>query len=133
MSMNLVAIQGRMVQTPELKKTGTDLSVTNFTLAVDRNDKEKSVDFIDVVAWRQTAEFACRFFTRGSQIIVQGGLQTRTWQDKDNKKHKVVEIVADKCHFCGSKQDNTEQSPIDKIQAAIVEPTAQISDDDLPF
>lgn len=96
--LNTAAIMGRLVADPELKHTPSGVAVTSFTLAVDRNyakpGEERQTDWIDVVAWRGTAEFICKYFTKGRMIAVTGSLQTRTWEDKNGSKHKATELVA---------------------------------------
>lgn len=105
--LNVVAVMGRLVADPELRKTPSDVSTTTFTIACDRNyvkpGSERQTDFIDIVAWRSTAEFACKYFRRGQLVAVNGSLQTRTYEDKEGKKRKVYEIVADNLHFADSK------------------------------
>lgn len=110
--VNCAVIMGRLVADPELRTTGSGVSVTSFTVAVDRRfankDEEKQADFIDIVVWRQTADFVCKYFKKGSMIAVQGNIQTRMYEDKDGNKRKAVEIVADNVSFCGSKSDSTK-------------------------
>lgn len=104
--INVVAIQGRLADDPELKHTQSGVAVTSFTLAVDRYSKEeRKTDWVDVVAWRQTAEFICKYFTKGSMIAVTGSIQTRNWEDKRGNKRKAVEIVAREVSFCGGKSE----------------------------
>ncbi|NLA76851.1 MAG: single-stranded DNA-binding protein [Clostridiales bacterium] len=107
--LNCAVIMGRLVATPELRTTGTGISVTSFTVAVNRNfaksPEERQSDFIDVVAWRQTAEFVTKYFQKGSMIAIQGAIQTRNYEDKNGNKRKSVEIVADNVSFCGSKAE----------------------------
>ena len=110
--INNSVIMGRLVASPELRSTSSGVSVTSFTVAVERrfgskNDEERQVDFIDVVAWRNNAEFVCKYFEKGSMIAVQGSIQTRTYEDKNGNKRKAVELVADYVSFCGSKKDNS--------------------------
>lgn len=111
--LNNAVIMGRLVARPELRTTGSGISVTSFTVAVDRRfnkqGEEKQADFIDVIAWRQSAEFVCKYFDKGSMIAVQGSIQTRMFEDKNGNKRKAVEIVADNVSFCGSKQDNSTE------------------------
>ena len=103
--LNIVAIQGRLTADPELKHTPSGVAVTSFTLAVDRYAKEeRKTDWVDVVAWRQTAEFICKYFTKGQMIAVDGSIQTRSYEDKQGNKRKAVEIVAKEASFCGSKE-----------------------------
>lgn len=105
--MNVICVVGRLVHDPELKTTNSGVSVTNFTVAVERNrmsqDGQKAVDYIDVVCWRKAAEFVCNYFQKGSWIAVNGSLQSRSYEDKDGKKRKVYEVVADAVNFVGAK------------------------------
>lgn len=106
--LNCAVIMGRLTADPELKTTSSGLSVTRFTVAVDRQyqkDKEKKADFINVVAWRQTAEFVSRYFSKGSMIAVQGSIQTRKYTDRNGNNRTSFEIVADNVSFCGSKKE----------------------------
>lgn len=107
--VNSVVIMGRLCAAPELKKTQSGTSVCSVCVAVDRprrQDAEAQTDFLDIVAWRQTAEFLARYFGKGQQIAVEGKLQSRTWEDNEGHRRKAVEIVADQLHFCGPKQDS---------------------------
>ena len=108
--LNCAVIMGRLVADPELRTTTSGISVTSFRVAVDRNfvrqGEERQADFIDVVAWRQTAEFVSRFFRKGSMIAVQGSIQTRNYEDRQGNKRTAVEIVADNVSFCGSKSES---------------------------
>lgn len=108
--LNCAVIMGRLTATPELRTTGTGISVTSFTVAVDRSyakpGEERQTDFINVVAWRSTADFVTRFFTKGQMIAVQGSIQTRNYEDKNGNKRTAVEIVADSVSFCGSKSES---------------------------
>lgn len=112
--LNRVILMGRLVSDPELKSTPNGVSVTNFRIAVDRNyvrsGEERKTDFIDIVCWRQTAEFVCRYFGKGAMIAVEGQLQTRTYQAKDGTNRYVVEVVADNVSFTGEKRDYSNQS-----------------------
>lgn len=107
--LNRIVIMGRLCAAPELKKTQSGTSVCSVCVAVDRprrQDAEAQTDFLDIVAWRQTAEFLARYFGKGQQIAVEGKLQSRTWEDNEGHRRKAVEIVADQLHFCGQKQDS---------------------------
>ncbi len=105
---------GRLVADPEIRHTPNDIAVTSFTIAVDRSyvkaGAERQADFIDIVAWRATAEFVCKYFRKGQMIAVQGSIQTRSYTDKDGNKRKAFEIVADNVHFADSKRDNSASS-----------------------
>ncbi len=107
--LNCAIIMGRLTSDPELRTTTSGISVTSFSVAVDRSyqkpGEERQTDFINVVAWRQTAEFVTRYFHKGSMIAVQGSIQTRNYEDKTGAKRTAVEIVADNVSFCGSKAE----------------------------
>ena len=107
--LNRVVLMGRLVSDPELKTTNSGISVTSIRIAVERNyvrnGEERKADFIDVVCWRQTAEFVCRYFGKGSLIAVDGQLQSRTYQTRDGANRTVVEVVADNVSFTGEKRD----------------------------
>lgn len=110
--LNHVSIMGRLTKDPELRRTGSGVAVTSFTVAVDRDfvsNGQKETDFLDCVAWRGTGEFVERNFFKGKMIIVDGRLQTRSWNDKDGNKRKTVEIVADNVYFGDSKKDAGEK------------------------
>lgn len=106
--LNVAIIMGRLTAAPELRTTASGLSVTSFSVAVDRSYKageERQTDFINVVAWRQTAEFVSRYFQKGSMIAVRGRIQQRNYEDKNGNKRTAFEIVADEVSFCGSKAE----------------------------
>ena len=100
---------GRLTRDPELRRTGNGTAVTSFSLAVDRDFKnqagEKETDFIDIVAWRNTAEFVSRYFTKGRMAVVEGRLQIRDWTDRDGGKRRSAEVIADNVYFGDSKKD----------------------------
>lgn len=102
--LNNVVLMGRLCSDPELKQTAEGVNVSTIRLAVDRPTADKKADFIDVVTWRKTAEFVCRYFRKGSMIAVVGSLQTREYEDKNGNKRSVVEVVADKASFCGGTE-----------------------------
>jgi len=108
--LNVAVLMGRLVANPELRHTASDIAVCSFRIAVDRNfssrSGERQADFIDIVAWRQTAEFVCRYFTKGQMIAVNGSIQTRSYEDKQGNKRTAVEVVADNVSFCGSKRES---------------------------
>ncbi len=109
--LNVAILMGRLVADPEIRHTPNDVAVTTFTIAVDRSyvksGAERQADFIDIVAWRATAEFVCKYFRKGQMIAVQGSIQTRSYTDKDGNKRKAFEIVADNVHFADSKRDSS--------------------------
>ena len=109
--LNHITIMGRLTRDPELRRTGSGLPVASFSVAVDRDfgkneNGEKETDFIDCVAWRNTAEYVSKYFTKGRMIVVSGRLQIRSWTDKDGNKRRTAEVVADNVYFGDSKRDN---------------------------
>lgn len=113
--VNCAILMGRLTKDPELRTTQSGTSVTSFTVAVDRDyvrqGEERQTDFINVVSWRQTAEFVSRYFQKGSMISVQGSIQTRNYEDKHGNKRTAVEVIADKVSFCGSKAESGNSAP----------------------
>ncbi|MDD5952333.1 MAG: single-stranded DNA-binding protein [Oscillospiraceae bacterium] len=109
--LNVAVLMGRLVADPELRHTPNNVAVTTFTIAVDRSyvkaGTERQADFIDIVAWRSSAEFVCKYFRKGQMIAVQGSIQTRSYTDSQGIKRKAFEIVADNVHFADSKRDNS--------------------------
>lgn len=106
--LNKIFLMGRLTRDPELRRTQTGTPVASFSLAVDRDFKDKatgerSTDFIDVVAWRQTAEFVSRYFTKGRMAVVEGRLQIRDWTDKEGGKRRSAEVIADGIYFAGTR------------------------------
>lgn len=143
--INTVVLMGRLTFDPELRTTSNGLSVVSFQVACDRNyqraGEERKADFIDVTAWRQTAEFISRYFRKGSMIAIEGTLQTDNYTDKDGNKRKRVQVVANNVSFCGSKSESgTNTNPVYN-QPAQSYASADNSDfeeivdddDDLPF
>jgi single-strand DNA-binding protein len=135
--LNNAVIMGRLTKDPELKTTANGISVTSFTIAVDRKfnkqGEEKQADFIDIIAWRGTAEFISKYFRKGSMIAVQGSIQTRMYEDKNGNKRKAVEIVADEVSFCGDKNINAAPAPTTPTITPSDEEYRDIPEDDLPF
>ena len=131
--LNRIIVMGRMTRDPELRRTGSGTAVASFTVAVDRDFKsqagEKETDFIDVVAWRNTAEFVSKYFSKGRMAVVEGRLQMRDWTDKNGNKRRSAEIVADNVYFGDSKRDGG-----DTVQSEPHGGFSEIADDgDLPF
>lgn len=126
--LNCAVIMGRLTADPELRTTNNGISVCSFSVAVDRSyaraNGERQTDFINVVAWRQTAEFVSRYFRKGQMIAVQGSIQTRRYQDRQGNNRTAFEIVADNVSFCGSKNESGagnyggQQRPAPQNQAA---------------
>ena len=113
MSINNVTLLGRLTYLPELRSTPNGLAVIRFQVACDRNyqkdSQNRQADFIDCVAWRQTAEFVSRYFHKGSMIAIEGTIQTSNYTDKDGNKRKQIEVLANNVSFCGSKSENGSQ------------------------
>lgn len=129
--INNVVLMGRMTRDPELRKTNTDKSVVNFTIAVDRFGKDNGADFINCVAWEKTADFINGYFSKGSMIAVSGSISTRSYEDKDGNKRTATEVTVREASFCGGKNDN-QPSKGNTLDAA--EEVEEIEDDeDLPF
>ncbi len=124
--LNKIVIMGRLTRDPELRRTAQGTAVTSFRIACDRDFKgqngENGTDWIDVVAWKNTAEFVTRYFTKGRMAIIEGRLQSREWTDKDGKKREAVEVVAENVYFGDSKRE--EKQPEDEIDE---------EDGELPF
>lgn len=142
--INSVVIMGRLTYDPELRSTQSGVSVVRFTVACDRSyqksGEERKADFIDVTAWRQTAEFISRYFHKGSMIAVEGSIQTDNYTDRDGNKRKSFQVVANNVSFCGSKAEsgvNTEhgEQPVSGYSSADNSDFEEIVDDDndLPF
>ena len=130
--LNKIIVMGRMTKDPELRHTTTGTAVTSFSLACDRDFKdkqtgEKETDFLDVVAWRNTAEFVSKFFAKGRMIVVEGRLQIREWE-KDGQKRRNAEILADNVYFADSKSEKPAGSAPVQVGFHEIE-----GDGDLPF
>ena len=114
--LNHIVLMGRLTRDPELRRTGSGIPVTTFTLAVDRDfasnreTGERETDFIDIVTWRSTAEFVSKYFAKGRMAVVSGRLQIREWQDREGNKRRSAEIVADNVYFGDSKRDSDSGS-----------------------
>ena len=138
--LNNIVIQGRLTRDPELRHTQNGIAVASFSIACDRDrkneDGNRDTDFVEVVAWRNTAEFVSRFFTKGRMAVVSGRLQIRSWTDKEGNKRRTAEIVADDVYFGDSRptaQDNSYPAIVPGQNR--IEPMEPIDEDDgqLPF
>lgn len=140
--LNHIVVMGRLVRDPELRYTQNGIAVTSLTLAVDRDysgkdGSEKETDFIDVVAWRNTAEFVANYFTKGRMAVVAGRLQIRPWEDKEGNKRKTAEILAASVYFGDSKKDG--QPNQSRSTSSSHDDWAELgreidgSDDEIPF
>lgn len=136
--LNVIVVMGRLVRDPELRRTNSGTAVTSFTLAVDRDfkgqDGERETDFIDVVAWKATAEMAAKFFTKGRMAAVKGRLQLRDWTDKNGVKRRTAEIIADTVFFADRRPDASARGGVD-VPGEFVEldEDEAEADGDLPF
>lgn len=142
--INRVVLMGRLVADPELKTTTSGISVTSFRIAVDRAyvkaGEERKADFIDIVAWRQTAEFVCRNFSKGALIAVDGQIQSRNYETKEGQKRTAIEIVADNVSFTGERRSDVAQRYDDMGSQEVAYSQGSSEDfqempldDDLPF
>ena len=138
--LNHIVLMGRLTRDPELRRTGSGIAVASFTLAVDRDfasqGGEKETDFVDIVAWRSTAEFVSKYFTKGRMAVVSGRLQIRNWQDKEGNKRRSAEVVVDNIYFCGKKESSSGGEQVrseSDIRSALAIPGEPINDGDLPF
>lgn len=128
--INNVTLMGRLTATPELRQTTTGTAVTSFTLAVDRNSKEKQADFINCVSWKNTAEFISKYFQKGSMIAVTGSIQTRPYEDKNGNKRTATEVIVNQASFCGGKSE----SKAEDINITTPDDYEEVgTDEDLPF
>ena len=142
--LNCVTLMGRLVADPELRTTGTGKSVATFRIAVERSfqkaGEQRQADFITIVAWENTANFVCRYFSKGSMIAVQGSIQTRQYEDNSGAKRTAFEVLAREVSFCGSKAETGTSAPAAAPAAAPTYQNASPSDfeeitddEDLPF
>ena len=151
--LNSVVLMGRLTADPELRHTNSDVAVTRFTLAVNRSfvkaGTERQTDFIDIVAWRSTAEFVSRYFHKGQLVAVEGSIQTGSYQDKDGNKRRSFEVVANNVHFAESKKDSyadnvandtynnddySDKDTVSSYESGSASDFEEIpNDDDLPF
>ena len=128
--MNHVTLMGRLTRDPELRHTNSGTAVVSFTIAVEhRASQEIHTDFIDIVAWKGTAEFVSKYFTKGQMIALHGRLSIREWTDKDGNKRKSAEVVADNVYFTDSKKSRTESAQTTQAEFEDVEE----DDGDLPW
>ena len=121
--LNRIIIMGRLGKDPELRHTQQGTPVASFSLAVDRDFKDKGTgervtDWIDVVAWRNTAEFVSRYFAKGRMMVVDGRLQSRKWEDRDGNRRTSIEVVADSCYFGDSKKEASGPPPAEQYPPA---------------
>lgn len=131
--LNKVLLMGRLTKYPELRRTGSGTAVTSFSLACDRDFKsqsgEKETDFIEVVAWKNTAEFVSKYFSKGRMAVVEGRLQIRDWTDKAGSKRTTAEVVADNVYFADSKRSEPNENQKENFNAL----SGRLSDDFVPI
>lgn len=131
--LNKIIIMGRLTRDPELRRTGNGTAVTSFSLACDRDFKsqsgEKETDFIEVVAWKNTAEFVSKYFSKGRMAVVEGRLQIRDWTDKAGNKRTTAEVVADNVYFADSKRSESNENQKENFNAL----SGRLSDDFVPI
>lgn len=132
MGINNVVLMGRLTFEPELKATPSGVSVLRFTVAIDRNVKDKHTDFIECVAWKQTAEFISKYFHKGDMISLTGAIQTNNFTDKNGNKRKSVDVVVYQTSFCGSKTESKPNLNVAEVDNSDFEEIID-DDDDLPF
>ena len=130
--LNKIIIMGRLTIDPELRRTGSGTAVTSFSMACDRDFKsqsgDKETDFIEVVAWKNTAEFVSKYFSKGRMAVVEGRLQIRDWTDKDGGKRRSAEVVADNVYFADSKRSESNDNQKENFNAL----SGRLSDDFVP-
>ena len=137
--LNHITAAGRLTKDPDLRRTQNGVAVASFTIACDRDIKDasgnKQTDFIDCVAWRNTAEFVDKYLTRGRMAIVSGRLQMREWTDKSGAKRKTAEILVENVYFADSKRavENTEKNETKEAAQTVDFDQVEINDDELPF
>ena len=131
--LNKIIIMGRLTRDPELRRTGSGTAVTSFSLACDRDFKsqsgEKETDFIEVIAWKNTAEFVSKYFSKGRMAVVDGRLQIRDWTDKAGNKRTTAEVVADNVYFADSKRSESNDNQKENFNAL----SGRLSDDFVPI
>ena len=144
MSLNIIVLQGRLVRDPEMRTTQSGVAVASFTLAVDRDfgsrdGGEKQTDFIDCTAWRHTAEFVSKYFSKGRMAVVSGRLQIDNYTDNDGNKRKAAKVIADNIYFGDSKKDGTAGGQSDSQNTEQIAPASagfvpvDVDSGELPF
>lgn len=132
--LNCVVLMGRFGSDPELKQTTNGLSVTSFRLAVNKQTKageHPEASWINCVAWKGTAEFITNYFKKGSRIIIEGRLDTRTYKNKDGKDQSITEVIISSAHFVDKKQETTSAAPSNNTYES--DPELDAGDSELPF
>lgn len=126
--LNKAILQGRLVDDPELRHTTSNVAVVSFKVAWSEKYKETETKcFLSCTAWRNTGEFISKYFRKGQEIVVEGQLTTRSYKDKDNNSRSITELVVDKAHFCGKKQEHSTRTDISDFEEV------EVKDGELPF
>jgi single-strand DNA-binding protein len=147
LNLNKVILGGRLTADPELRTTPNGVPTTSFSIAINKPGKDAGTDFIDCVAWRQNAEFICKYFKKGSNICITGSIHNHNWTDKENQKHYKDEVTVEDVTFVDSKSemattDAVEAEPVPVVaeekpkrtrKAKTAEPVEETKSDDLPF
>lgn len=131
--LNQIVLQGRLTADPEMRQTQNNVSVTTFTLAVNRDHNKEETDFVSCVAWRQTAEFISKYFQKGQLMLAKGSLQSRKWTDKDNNKRINWDVVVDNVYFCESKKNDGYSGGEPQYTPPKVPDVVADDDGELPF
>ena len=131
--LNHISLMGRLTADPQLRYTGSGLPVASFTLACDRDFGDKATDFINVVAWRQTGEFASKYFSKGQLAAVDGRLQLREWSDQDGAKRRTAEVVADHLYFAERRRGDDDSARPAGAPMNVAFEEIEEADGDLPF
>ena len=134
--MNKVILVGRLVKAPELHQTASGVSVCTFTVACDRRfqkEGERQADFINCVAWRQSAEFISKYFTKGTRIALEGSIQVRSWDDNEGNKRYATEVIVDHAEFAQSKNEGGEATSQPTAPAGDIDGFSPIDDADFPW
>jgi single-strand DNA-binding protein len=131
--LNTTVLMGRLTGEPELRTTNSDIPVTSFRIAVQRDSSKDETDFFDVVAWRKTAEFICEYFRKGQMICVKGRLQNSRWEDKHGQARVTAELVADRVYFASDRPKDQDGAPSFDGDSPFDGDDPPFDDDDLPF
>ena len=131
--LNKVILMGRLTDDPNLKQTPNGVFVVTFSLAVNRNYNKDITDFINIVAWRQTADFVSKYFTKGQLVVVEGSIQTRSYEDKQGNKRVAFEVIAEQVYFAGNKKENVTDETSTELPNIDEYEEVDTDEEDLPF
>ena len=124
--LNHITIQGRLTRDPEIRRTNSGKAVCSFTIACDKPGKDSGASFIECVAWEKTADFIGNYFAKGSMVVLEGRLESRQYETKDNQKRTVLEVVVSQAHFCEKKKEESAPNIVVGGFAPITEPDAEL-------